>query len=52
MRRCDNTIMDHVLVETVGGAKPVKAITGRHKVLGADGRFHKVKIIKRLKEKP
>jgi hypothetical protein len=43
--------MENILVETVGGSKPIKAITGKHKVLGTDGRFHKVKIIKSLKEK-
>ena len=47
MRRLDkieslkgHCIMENILVETVKGPVPVKAITGRHRVLGIDGKFY------------
>jgi len=40
---------EDVLVETDRGPKSIKTLTGNHKVLGTDGKFHKVRIIKSQK---
>jgi len=49
MRKNETVIYENVLVETVGGPVFIRALTGRHRVLGSDGKFHKVRIIKSLK---